>query len=56
MVGNQTKPRVVVTGIGVVASLGTGLDEFWSSLIAGKSGTDRIARFDTTDFTCKVAS
>jgi 3-oxoacyl-[acyl-carrier-protein] synthase II len=52
----QTKPRVVITGIGVVASLGTGLDEFWSSLISGKSGTDRIARFDTTEYTCKVAS
>jgi 3-oxoacyl-[acyl-carrier-protein] synthase II len=44
----QTKPRVAVTGVGVVTSLGTGLDEFWANLTAGKSGTDRITRFDTT--------
>jgi len=51
-----SKPKIVVTGIGVVTSLGTGIDEFWSSLIAGSSGVTNITRFDAADYTCKVAS
>ena len=41
--------QVVVTGIGVVTSLGSGVDEFWSSLKAGKSGISSISRFDASD-------
>jgi 3-oxoacyl-[acyl-carrier-protein] synthase II len=37
------KPRVVITGIGIVSPLGTGATAFWSSLIAGVSGAERIA-------------
>jgi len=42
--------RVVVTGIGVVSSLGTGKDEFWKNLIAGKSGISKVESFDTTNY------
>lgn len=42
--------RVVVTGMGVVSSIGIGKDEFWKNLIAGKSGIGEIERFDTSQF------
>ena len=42
--------RVVVTGLGVVSSLGIGWQEFWKNLIAGKSGISRISSFDTSGY------
>ena len=47
---------VVVTGIGVLSSVGTGVDDFWSGLKAGKSGISGVSRFDTTDIASKAAS
>lgn len=44
------KRRVVVTGLGVVSSIGIGKDEFWKNLIAGKSGISEITTFDTSDY------
>ena len=44
------KRRVVVTGIGVVSSIGIGKDDFWKNLIAGRSGISDIALFDTSDY------
>lgn len=38
--------RAVITGMGVVSSLGRDLDAFWDGLIEGRSGIDRIDRFD----------
>lgn len=48
--------RVVVTGIGLVTPLGIGVDETWSNLIAGKSGVGEITRFDTTEYSTKIAA
>jgi 3-oxoacyl-[acyl-carrier-protein] synthase II len=48
--------RVVVTGIGVIHALGESADEFFASLLAGKSGIKRITSFDPTGYTCQVAS
>ena len=42
--------RVVITGIGVVTSIGTGRKDFWDALIAGKSGISQISSFDTSEF------
>ncbi len=42
--------RVVVTGLGVVSSLGIGWQEFWKNLLAGKSGISRITAFDTSPY------
>jgi 3-oxoacyl-[acyl-carrier-protein] synthase II len=47
--------RVVVTGMGVVAPNGIGLDAFWDSLISCKSGIGPITLFDTSDLPLKVA-
>ncbi|MCX5668096.1 MAG: beta-ketoacyl-[acyl-carrier-protein] synthase family protein [Candidatus Omnitrophica bacterium] len=44
------KRRVVVTGLGVVSSIGIGKDEFWKNLVAGKSGISEITTFDTSDY------
>ncbi len=50
------KRRVVVTGLGVVSPVGNTVDEFWKSLLEGKSGTRRIQSFDPTYFTCKIGA
>lgn len=49
------KRRVVVTGMGCITPVGSGKEKFWNSLISGISGIDYITRFDTADFTTKVA-
>ncbi len=41
--------RVVITGLGVVSSIGIGKDEFWSSLLQGRSGINPITSFDTSN-------
>jgi 3-oxoacyl-[acyl-carrier-protein] synthase II len=47
--------RVVVTGIGVVTPLGTGVEAFWSRLIAGESGIAPISLFDVGDYPTRIA-
>jgi len=42
--------KVVVTGMGVVSSIGIGIDAFWKNLLAGKSGISKIDLFDTSKF------
>lgn len=47
--------EVVVTGMGVVSSLGHSPEELWSNLLAGKSGVGPIDRFDTEAYSVKFA-
>ena len=47
--------RVVITGLGIVSPLATGIEETWSRLLAGKSGAGVITRFDASDLPCKIA-
>lgn len=47
--------RVVVTGVGVVSPLGTGIEKNWNALINGQSGIGPITRFDATDFPVRIA-
>lgn len=49
------KRRVVITGIGVLTPIGIGKEEFYNSLLEGKSGIDKITRFDTEGFGTKIA-
>ena len=51
-----SKPRVVVTGLGVICSIGEGIDQYWSSLLSGTCGIARLERFDSTGFPCQIAS
>jgi len=47
--------RVVVTGLGLVTPLGSGVDHNWARLIKGDSGLNAIESFDVSDLPCKVA-
>ena len=48
--------KVVITGIGVVSPLGLDLETFWSNLVAGKSGVDKITHFDPTGYATRIAA
>ncbi len=47
--------RVVITGVGAVTPVGNTAEEFWSALLAGKSGIGPITRFDTTGYPTRIA-
>jgi 3-oxoacyl-[acyl-carrier-protein] synthase II len=49
------KRRVVVTGIGMVTPLGTGVEKNWEAVCAGKSGLGPITKFDASAFACQIA-
>lgn len=52
--------RVAVTGMGAITPLGNSVDEFWQSIIAGKSGAAPLTKFDSskfkTRFGCEVTN
>lgn len=48
--------RVVITGIGVVSSLGLDIRKFWNSIKEGKSAIDYVSSIDVTDMPTKVAA
>jgi len=48
--------RVVVTGVGLVTPLGTGVEKTWSALCAGKSGIGPITRFDASEVGVNIAA
>ncbi len=50
------KQRVVVTGMGVMTSLGADLETFWGSLMAGKSGVSLIEAFDVSEYPTRIAA
>lgn len=50
------KRRVVITGLGVVSPVGLNVNDFWTNLVAGKSGVDNITYFDATDFDTRFAA
>ena len=47
--------RVVITGLGLVSSIGNNVSETWNNLITGKSGIKKISSFDVSDLPCKIA-
>ena len=49
-------PRIVITGIGTVNPLGLSTEEYWSNLVAGKSGFGIISKFDISNYPVKVAA
>ena len=52
----ENERRVVITGMGVVCSLGRTIEGFWRALLAGQSGVDRITAFDPSAFDCQIAA
>ncbi len=49
------KRRVVITGLGIVSPVGNDVPTAWDNIVNGRSGIDRITRFDTTGFNCEIA-
>jgi 3-oxoacyl-[acyl-carrier-protein] synthase II len=47
--------RVVVTGVGMVTPLASGVEATWRRLLAGESGIGRVEKFDVSDIPCKIA-
>ncbi len=56
MPSNWSDRRVVVTGLGVVSSLGQSVDTFWKNILEGQCGIDRIQAFDSTGFATQIAA
>jgi len=50
------KRRVVITGLGAVTPLATGVEESWRKLCQGKSGVARITKFDPSAFNVQIAA
>ncbi len=48
--------RVVVTGLGCVTPVGKNVPETWDAVINGRSGVDRVSKFDVTDYPTKIAA
>src|SRR6516165_4605218 len=47
--------RVVVTGLGMVTPLASGVEPTWQRLLAGESGIRTIQTFEVSDLPCKIA-
>ena len=56
MASNGTDCRVVVTGLGIVSALGNDVETFWTRLIAGHCGIDRITAFDPANYDTQIAA
>jgi 3-oxoacyl-[acyl-carrier-protein] synthase II len=50
------RPRVAITGIGVVSPFGVGRERFWEGISGGRSGTRAIDSFDASPLSCRVAA
>ncbi len=51
---SRERRRVVVTGIGPVTPVGTGIDAVWDALVSGRGGIGRISRFDPSELPVKI--
>ncbi|AAL52654.1 MULTISPECIES: beta-ketoacyl-ACP synthase II [Brucella] len=47
--------RVVITGLGLVSPLASGVEETWKRLLAGESGARRVTEFEVDDLACQIA-
>ena len=55
-IGNALTPRrVIVSGIGLLSSVGSGTDECWRAVLAGTNGIGPITQFDASQFACRIA-
>lgn len=50
------RKRVVITGIGAVTPIGTGVPRYWENLLSGTSGVAPISLFDPGDYPCRIAA
>src|SRR5207249_12144821 len=52
----DSRPRVVVTGLGMVSPVGLRVAASWAALVAGRSGVGPVTALDATGFACRVAA
>ncbi|MHA1571043.1 MAG: beta-ketoacyl-ACP synthase II [Alphaproteobacteria bacterium] len=52
----MSRRRVVITGLGVMSSIGQDVSSYWNALCEGKSGIQSIATFDVSAFSTRIAS
>ena len=52
----RERPVVVVTGMGMVTSIGTGREQFWNSLLAGRCGFSPVTSFDTSRYSVHLGA
>ena len=52
----MSKKRIVITGLGAVTPIGIGVESYWSALMAGTSGVERITHFDPAAFDVQIAA
>jgi len=50
-----TRRRVVITGLGIISPVGNTIPEAWDNIVSGRSGIDRITRFDASAFPVQIA-
>jgi len=50
-----TRRRVVITGLGIISPVGNTVEQAWQNVLAGRSGIDRITRFDVSSFPVQIA-
>ncbi|HML30652.1 MAG TPA: beta-ketoacyl synthase N-terminal-like domain-containing protein, partial [Hyphomicrobium sp.] len=48
--------RVVITGLGLVTPVGSGVEAAWSNLLAGQNGARRVEEFEVSDISCQIAN
>ncbi len=51
----SARPRVAVTGLGIVSPVGCGVEEAWRNTVEGRSGITPIRHFDATNYPTKIA-
>ena len=49
------RPRVVITGMGMLSPLGNTVEESWENMMAGRSGIGPITQFDASELTTRIA-
>lgn len=53
---NQSKRRVVVTGLGAITPIGIGTENYWRALLAGCSGVNVVTNFDCSEIATRIAA
>ena len=53
---HQSRPRVVITGLGAITPLGLNVPQTWEGLLAGRSGVGPVTQFDASDLPCRIAA
>ena len=48
--------RVVITGLGMVTPIGTGVDDFYQGLVSGRNGVSRLTYFDPSEYASQMAA